>query len=176
MIKRTALFLLNFFDEIWKNNGKVEKKMEGKRTKKPHYYFTSIPTSFPFGALPLGYHSPVPPNMKKFCDKKFCKNSTNEEGEVLICGHAYHEECFRVLGLKCEHCYKYLDKSIDDLTKSYNQRLHLEEVQLESDINEKIDEDNYEFEETNSYKSTIETDSELQKRILGILKTLKYRL
>ena len=70
--------------------------------------------------------------MKKFCDKKFCKKSTSDsEGEVLICGHAYHEECFRVLGLKCEHCYKYLDKSIDELTKSYNQRLHLKETQLE---------------------------------------------
>lgn len=27
------------------------KKKEGKRTKKPYYYFTLIPTSFPFGAL-----------------------------------------------------------------------------------------------------------------------------
>jgi len=171
MIKRTALFLLNFFDEIWKSNGKVEKKMEGKRNKKPHYYFTPIPTSFPFGALPLGYHSPVPPNMKKFCDKKFCKNPANEEGEVLICGHAYHEECFRVLGLKCEHCYKYLDKSIDELTKSYNQRLHLEETQLESDINEEMDE-GCELEETDNYnyKSKVETDSELQRKILGSIK------
>jgi hypothetical protein len=169
MIKRTALFLLNFFDEIWKNNGKVEKKMEGKRTKKPYYYFDPIPTSFPLGALPLGYHSPVLPNMKKFCDKKFCKNSTNEEGEVLICGHAYHEECFRVVGLKCEHCYKYLDKSIDELTKSYNQRLHLEETQLELN-DEEIDEDNCEVEESDNYKPKIETDSELQKRIIGTLK------
>ena len=120
IIKWTALFLLNFFDEIWKNNGKVEKKMEGKKTKKPYYYFDPIPTSFPLGALPFGYHLPVLPNMKKFCDKKFCKNSTNEEGKVLICSHAYHEECFQVVGLKCEHCYKYLDKSIDELTKSYN--------------------------------------------------------
>ncbi|UZO22821.1 uncharacterized protein OCT59_015170 [Rhizophagus irregularis] len=167
MIKRTALFLLNFFDEIWKNDGKVEKKMEGKRTKKPYYYFTSIPTSFPFGALPLGYHFPIPPNMKKFCDKKFCKKSTSDsEGEVLICGHAYHEECFQVLGLKCEHCYKYLDKSINELTNSYNQRLHLEEAQLELDINEEMDEDNCELEETDGYKSKIGTDSELQKRIL----------
>ncbi|POG67265.1 hypothetical protein GLOIN_2v1649104, partial [Rhizophagus irregularis DAOM 181602=DAOM 197198] len=96
---------------------------------------------FPLGALPLGYHSPVPPNMKKFGDKNFCRNSTNKEDEVLICGYAYHEECFRVLGLKCEHCYKYLDKSIDELTKSYNQRLHLEETQIESNINEEMDED-----------------------------------
>ncbi|CAI2185805.1 5607_t:CDS:2, partial [Funneliformis geosporum] len=38
---------------------------------------------FPLGALPLRYPSPVLPNMKKFCDKKFCKNSTNEEGEEI---------------------------------------------------------------------------------------------
>jgi hypothetical protein len=117
--------------------------------------------------MPLGYHSPILPNMKKFCDKKFCKNLTNEEGEVLICGHAYHEECFQVLGLKCEHCYKYLDKSIDELTKSYNQRLHLEETQPELD-DEEMDEDNCELEESDSYKSKIETDSELQRRILGM--------
>jgi len=105
--------------------------------------------------------------------KKFCKKSTSDsEGEVLICGHAYHEECFRVLGLKCEHCYKYLDKSINELTNSYNQRLHLEEAQLESDINEEMDEDNCELEETDSYRSKIGTDSELQKRILGIFKNI----
>ncbi|PKB96634.1 hypothetical protein RhiirA5_506893 [Rhizophagus irregularis] len=53
--------------------------MERKRNKKPHYYFTFIPISFPLGALPLGYHFPVSPNMKKFCDKNFCRNSTNKE-------------------------------------------------------------------------------------------------
>jgi hypothetical protein len=68
----------------------------------------------------------------------------------------YHKECFRVLDLKCEHCCKYLDKSIDELTESYNQRLHLEETQLESDINEEMDEDSCELEETDSYKSKID--------------------
>ncbi|CAI2201899.1 19004_t:CDS:2, partial [Funneliformis geosporum] len=72
-----------------------------------------------------------------FCDKKFCKkSSTNEEGKVLICDHAYHEEYFWV---------------------------------LEPDINEKIDEDNCELEETDSYKLEIEL-----KRILDILKILYY--
>ncbi|CAI2186046.1 2456_t:CDS:2, partial [Funneliformis geosporum] len=113
--------------------------MERKKTKKPYYYFDPIPTSFPLGALPLRYPSPVLPNMKKFCDKKFCKNSTNEEGEVLICGHAYHEECFR---------------------------MHLEETQLELN-DEEIDEDNCEVEESDNYKLKIEADSELQKRIIG---------
>ncbi|PKY31756.1 hypothetical protein RhiirB3_449521 [Rhizophagus irregularis] len=106
--------------------------MERKRNKKPHYYFTFIPISFPLGALPLGYHFPVSPNMKKFCDKNFCRNSTNKE---------------------CEHCYKYLDKFIDKLTKPYNQRLHLEETQIESDsINEEMNEDSCELEVINQKK------------------------
>ncbi|CAI2188818.1 19626_t:CDS:2, partial [Funneliformis geosporum] len=79
--------------------------------------------------------------------------------------HAYHEEYFRVVGLKCKYCYKYLNKSIDELTKSYNQRLHLEETQLE--LNDKeIDEDNCEVKKSDNYKPKIEADSELQKRII----------
>ncbi|RGB42067.1 hypothetical protein C1646_751404 [Rhizophagus diaphanus] len=110
--------------------------MEGERTKKPYYYFTSIPTSFPFG-------------------------------EVLICVHAYHEECFRVLGLKFEQCCKYLDKSINELTNSYNQRLHLEEAQLESDINEEMDEDNCELEETDNCTINVRTSFATSKRGLN---------
>ncbi|CAB5303160.1 unnamed protein product [Rhizophagus irregularis] len=80
--------------------------------------------NFPLDALPLGYHSPIPPNMKKFCDKNFCRNSTNKG------------------------------------------RLHLEETQIESDINEEMDEDSCKLEKTDNYKSKkVETDSE--KRILG---------
>jgi len=46
LIKKTALFLLDFFDEISKNNGKVEKKMEGKKIKKPYYYISPIKSGF----------------------------------------------------------------------------------------------------------------------------------
>ena len=60
-----------------------------------------------------------------------------------------------------------MDKSIDELTKSYNQRLHLEETQPELD-DEEMDEDNCELEESNSYEPRIETDFELQRRILGM--------
>ncbi|RGB30238.1 hypothetical protein C1646_818028 [Rhizophagus diaphanus] len=69
----------------------------------------------------------------------FYEDIPQQKVSSKIQGHAYHEECFRVL----------------------------EETQIESDINEEMDEDSCELEETDSYKSKVETDSELQKRILG---------
>ncbi|RGB24133.1 hypothetical protein C1646_773512 [Rhizophagus diaphanus] len=93
-----------------------------------HSYNADLWESFPLSALLLGYHSSIPPNMKSFVTK-FCKNSTNEKGEVLICEYAYHEECFQ-----------------------------------------EMDEDNCELEKPDNYKPKIETDSELQRRILDTLK------
>ncbi|PKY32965.1 hypothetical protein RhiirB3_451529 [Rhizophagus irregularis] len=71
------------------------------------------------------------------CDKNFCRNSTNKKDEVLIYRHTYYEECF--------------------------QRLHLEEIQIKSDIKKEMNKDSCKFEETNSYKSKVKTDFELQK-------------
>ena len=83
MVKRTALFLLDFFDEIWKNNGQIEKKMEGKVNKRPYYYFSHIESQFSAGVLPLRYHSAMLPNVNKFCDHINYSNSTNNIGEVI---------------------------------------------------------------------------------------------
>jgi hypothetical protein len=119
--------------------------------------------------LPIGYHSAVPPSNEKFCDHVNCANFTNENGEVLICGHAYHEECFQKLGLRCHHCYSYLATSIDELTQSYNNRLHMDE-----DINDEfVIKNEKQFEdceldnaETINIPKTI--DIELSEKILGI--------
>ena len=48
------------------------------------------------------------------------------------CDQSYHEECFRVLKLKCNHCY--LSGVIDDLTKSYNERPNMDD-----DIDDELD-------------------------------------
>ncbi|CAJ0852597.1 8939_t:CDS:2 [Entrophospora sp. SA101] len=58
----------------------------------------------------------------------------NTDFQVLLCGHSYHEECFWVLRLQCNYCYSYLSGVIDDLTKSYNERLNMDE-----DINNEPD-------------------------------------
>ncbi|CAB5381415.1 unnamed protein product [Rhizophagus irregularis] len=128
----------HFFDGIWQNNGQIEKKME------------------------------VPPSINKFCDHVNCANFTDEHGEVLICGHAYHEECFQKLGLRCHHCYSYLATSIDELTQSYNNRLHMDEdINNEFDIkNEKQSEDcEFDNAETINIHKTI--DIELSEKILA---------
>ncbi|PKC71058.1 hypothetical protein RhiirA1_454002 [Rhizophagus irregularis] len=138
LVKKTALFLLDFFDGIWQNNGQIEKKME------------------------------VPPSINKFCDHVNCANFTDEHGEVLICGHAYHEECFQKLGLRCHHCYSYLATSIDELTQLYNNRLHMDEdINNEFDIkNEKQSEDcEFDNAETINIHKTI--DIELSEKILA---------
>src|SRR6266511_4254706 len=94
--KKTAIFLLEFFNEIWKCNGNIKEK---KEKKKIYYYFPSIPSPF-IAALPLGYHSSTPLNVEKFCDHVGCLNPSNQNGQV-----------FKILGLYCEHCFKYLSAS-----------------------------------------------------------------
>ncbi|RHZ82280.1 hypothetical protein Glove_110g21 [Diversispora epigaea] len=118
MTKRTAIFFLQFFEKLWINHGKAEKKMEGARIKKPYYYFPPLSKRFPFGAIPLGYHSSHLPNQNKFCDYENCDFIFNTNGIVLICEYAYHEECFDRIGLKCQYCFDYLSASIDELTPS----------------------------------------------------------
>jgi hypothetical protein len=81
MIKSGAIFLLRFFDNLSKNIGKFEKKLEGKKIKKSYWYFPGIPKGFAKGALPLGHHSNQHPHLDCFCDAIKCENP------YLINGH-----------------------------------------------------------------------------------------
>ena len=119
--------------------------------------------------MPIGYHLAVPLSIEKFCDHITCTNFTDENGEVLICEHAYHEECFQKLGLRCHHCYFYLATSIDELTLSYNNRLHMDEdINDELDIrNEKQNED-CELDNAEIINIHKTVDIELSEKILDI--------
>ncbi|CAJ0834732.1 1_t:CDS:2, partial [Entrophospora sp. SA101] len=142
LVKKTALFLLDFFDEVWKNNGLVEERMEGKRIKKPYYYFQNLKSGFPIGALPLGFHTPVPPSQENFCDRIECTNRSIESSHVLVC-------------------------AIDELTSSYNQRLHMEEdINNELFSENNIQNTNPDFEDADHIISLPGIDNQLQKRIL----------
>lgn len=80
-----------------------------------------------------------------------------------------HEECFQKLVSDVHHCYSYLATSIDELTRSYNNRLHMDEdINDEFDIkNEKQFEDcELDNAETINIPKTI--DIELSEKILGI--------
>ncbi|EXX70386.1 hypothetical protein GLOIN_2v1777062 [Rhizophagus irregularis DAOM 181602=DAOM 197198] len=65
-----------------------------------------------------------PPSQEQFC--YYCDNISNNCGYVLIYGHAYHQECFTKLESKYIYCYEYLPLSIDELTRSFNERLQME--------------------------------------------------
>ncbi|PKY51642.1 hypothetical protein RhiirA4_546670 [Rhizophagus irregularis] len=146
LVKKTALFLLDFFDEIWKNNGQVEKKMEESR--------------FSTGILPIGYHSAVPPNNEKFCDHVNCANFTNKNGEVLICGHVYHEECFQ----------KLVVSSLSTAKRPYNNQLHMDEdINDEFDIKNKKQFEDCELDNAETINIPKTIDIELSEKILAFV-------
>ena len=170
MTKQTAIFLLQFFEKLWINCGKAEKKMEGARIKKPYYYFPPLSKRFSFGALPLGYHSSHSPNQNQFCDYENCDFIFNTNGIVLICGHAYHEECFNRIGLKCQYCFNYLSASIDELTYSFNERLKMN-IDIENEFDQMhvlSSEDDNSLDQAEIIKENNNIDKELADKITGI--------
>ncbi|RHZ49796.1 hypothetical protein Glove_511g6 [Diversispora epigaea] len=167
MTKRIAIFLLQFFEKLWINCGKAEKKIEGARIKKPYYYFPPLSKRFPFGAIPLGYHSFHLPNQNKFCDYENCDFIFNTNGIVLICGHAYHEECFDRIGLKCQYCFDYLSASIDELTHSFNERLKMN-IDIENEFDQMhvlSSEDDNSLDQAEIIKENNDMDRELADKI-----------
>ena len=166
MKKRTAIFLLQFFENIWINQGKAERKIEGTRVKKTYYYLPPLLKKLPIGALPTSYSSSHPPSQSQFYD--YCSNTFNPYGCVLICGHAYHHECFIRIRSKCIYCLEYLSSSVDELTKSFNERLHLES-DIENELDSPPDDDiSLEQAERIKYNNDNDIDKELAKTISGI--------
>ena len=92
MAMSAAIFLLRFFDGLSKNIGNFEVKKEGKKIKKPYWYFPGISKGFSKGVLPLGYHSIRSLQPNHFCDAMECTNSQINE-KAMPCEHAYHDEC-----------------------------------------------------------------------------------
>ena len=91
-------------------------------------------------ALPSGYHTSNPPNSRIFCDYEHCNIKQNENQSndcVLICGHAYHYECFQKLDFRCQYCLEYFINGLQELSNSYNERLENTSASiLEDDLNE----------------------------------------
>jgi hypothetical protein len=82
LVKLSAIFHLDFFNNLWKNPNKAELKKEGKKIKKDFCYFPGIETRFSFGALPLGYHSNHQPIINKICDRPECIDLSWDDSQV----------------------------------------------------------------------------------------------
>ena len=170
MSKQSAIFLLDFFGKLWVDKEKWEVKTEGKKIKKQVYYFPPLTKGLSKGALPSGYHTLNPPNQDIFCDWNQCTlNASYTNGKVLICGHAYHDQCFENMGSKCCFCFEYFCAGIDELSKSYNERLEMN-MNLEENFEEPAqkNEENVSLDEADEFQSINTLDDGLTKAILGI--------
>ncbi|RHZ85463.1 hypothetical protein Glove_65g108 [Diversispora epigaea] len=116
LTEKTALFLLNYFQEVFKNCGKSQLH---KKRKKIECKLITLGETVDSRCLPTGYSTSVPPSPDK-CD--IChKNLDN--GEVLICGHGYHFECYQKNEYGCRHCEEYYKRGIYSNVKSFLDRL-----------------------------------------------------
>jgi hypothetical protein len=130
MVKQTALFLIEFFQNIWSNSTSPQHAPQSitRPIKSTGHKFFVLNEIMKIGTLPTGYHTKSPPNLNIFCDAKDCDVNIEIDqlqlyGKVLICGHGYHNECFQKIGFKCHYCLDYLVDGINVLSSSYNDRL-----------------------------------------------------
>ena len=97
---------------------------KSKRIKKNEYHFETLNQNVKTKCLPARYHTPTPPsnNICDYCNQKF-KTPDDEEGIMLICGHAFHHRCFAEKNSRCNYCLEFYKKGVVSNIKSYINRL-----------------------------------------------------
>ncbi|RIB02246.1 hypothetical protein C2G38_2050207 [Gigaspora rosea] len=118
--KLSALFLLNFFKGVSRNLGE-SKAIPHLNPKK--YELPTLKTQTDIAILPMAWNTKHIPQNNKFCDLEDCTDS-REVGCILICGHAYHFDCFFVLGSQCQYCLEYLTIGIEKNCKAFQTTLN----------------------------------------------------
>ena len=72
------------------------------------------------------------------------------------------------MGSKCIYCFEYLSDSIDELTKSFNERLQME-LDIENEFDSPSDDDvSLEQAERIEHNNNKDIDKELAEKISGI--------
>ncbi len=134
--KKVAIFLLDLFQNIWKNRGCTTKK---KIRKYWQYNLPTIGKIVDEKVLPLGWNSSCHPRLDKLCNWNMYTLSSEMPGSILSCGYGYHIECFIQIDQKCSHCYKYLSDGIKYHCKVFQNTLNMT-------FNNNIDEDSEDLE------------------------------
>jgi hypothetical protein len=123
--KKTSLFLLSLFDNIYNNMGNT---LQTNRNKYPNFSLPTFKIDVDVKVLPLAWNTEIKPSDNKFCDANRCLLSNNigllsNNDIVLTCGHAYHKQCLDLLKDNCEHCFNYLSLNIKKNINSLKKRL-----------------------------------------------------
>ena len=116
LTEKTSLFLLDYFQEIFKNHGKSKLC---KSKKKLQCQLATLGETVDPKCLPTGYSTNIPPSPDS-CDR--CHKKL-DDGKVLICGHGYHFECYQMLEYGCRHCEEYYKREIYSNVNSFLERL-----------------------------------------------------
>jgi hypothetical protein len=165
--KKTAVFLLNLFQNVWKNRGRTTKK---KFKKSWQYNLPSLGKIVDEKVLPMGWNSSCPPKLDRLCDWNKCTSSSEVPGSILSCGHGYHTEYFNKANQKCPYCYKYLCDGI-----KYNCKIFL------NTLNKKFDDDKDNGEDLedqvnlqdNDVDEIVSADEDINKKLEEALESLK---
>jgi len=150
-----ADFLLQFFSQLYNNQNKsyiIKYGTGGRRLRYSQYFLATLNTKVDVMLLPTGYNSNQPPSTEKFCDYDQCSIllDTEDSRQVLICGHAYHSDCLKILNFVCLSCTNYFCDGIKKLSQNFIDRLSKGTLEESKDDEGEIivdeDEDNDIFE------------------------------
>ncbi|RIB08626.1 hypothetical protein C2G38_2270618 [Gigaspora rosea] len=121
--KCTTLFLLKLFTDVYRNLGGSKIISFDEHTKPKKYEFPILKTENEIDILPMAWNTSHIPHNDRCCDLEDCIDSC-EVGLVLICGHAYHYECFFFkLESQCQYCIDYLSRGIKKNCKAFQKTL-----------------------------------------------------
>jgi hypothetical protein len=164
LANKTALFLLDYFHQVFQNinantnTTNSKSKKQGKKKKKNiKYKLAVLNEEVEVTCLPTGYSTGFPPS-PGHCDD--CHKNLDESGggTVLICGHGFHWHCYGKMEYACRHCEEYYKNGINKNVSSFLHRLEkgvdtftdddgieeVEESQEDSEDNIEVKEDSQE--------------------------------
>ncbi|RHZ88486.1 hypothetical protein Glove_22g49 [Diversispora epigaea] len=119
LYKKTSLFLLNYFENIFKNQGKSISKYTGRREKKlKTYQLATLEEEVDLRYLPTAYNTSHLPKLG-LCDAcGFPLNNNNSA--ILTCSHGYHVLCYSG---RCNYCENFYKIGIFENVNSFLKRL-----------------------------------------------------
>ncbi|RIB13262.1 hypothetical protein C2G38_2041125 [Gigaspora rosea] len=160
LYNKTALFLLQHFQDLYHDCEKSKPKPNNRRKSNPKsnpksnkrgkklpeiYHLATLNEDVNLQRLPTGYSTAHPPH-PEFCDK--CGLPfTDNNGSAFICGHGYHSNCYRG---KCIHCEEFYKKGIFKNVKKFLERIEKGADTLTEEDVDNDDEDDVENVEENS--------------------------
>jgi hypothetical protein len=165
--KKTAIFLLDLFQNVWKNRGCTTKK----KVKK--YWQFNLPTlgkTVDEKVLSTGWSSSCHPRSDRLCDWDKCTLSSKVPGGVLSCGHGYHVKCFNQVNQKCPYCYEYLCDGIKYHCKIFQNTLNME---FDNNVDEDSSEDQADYLEDSNSDEMVFTDENINRKLEEALKSFK---